>query len=141
MRVQVREEKAHANIIYNYAQERRSRVDLKAIEKPPVTLDSPLAVFEAAYNHEVHITGRINHMVKVAWEENDNATYQMLQWFVEGQIEEEANTDEMATNLRIVGDDGRGILMVDREAGARTFIAPPPPITPLRDKPNPLRFF
>jgi ferritin len=130
LRVQAREEKAHANIIYNYVQERRARVELEAIEKPPAAWDSPLAVFEAAYNHEVHITGRINHMVKVAREENDNATYQMLQWFVEEQVEEEAITDEMATNLRIVGDDGRGILMVDREAGARTFIAPTAPYYP-----------
>ena len=69
-------------------------------------------------------------MVKVAQEENDNATPQMLQWFVEEQVEEEANTDEMAFNLRIVGDDGRGILMVDREAGARTFVPPTPPHNP-----------
>ena len=130
LRVQAREEKAHANIIYNYVQERRARVELKAIEKPPATWGSPLAVFEAAYNHEVHITGRINHMVKVAREENDNAAYQMLLWFVEELVEEEAITDEMATNLRIVGDDGRGILMVDKEAGARTFIAPTAPYYP-----------
>lgn len=32
--------------------------------------------------------------------------------------------------LRIVGDDGRGILMLDRELGARTFVAPTAPYWP-----------
>ena len=48
----------------------------------------------------------------------------MLQWFVEEQVEEEANTSEVVQQLEIVGDEGRGILMVDREMGARTFVSP-----------------
>ena len=35
MRVQAREEKTHANIFYNYIQERKAKVELEAIEKPP----------------------------------------------------------------------------------------------------------
>ncbi len=130
MRVQAREENVHAMIFYNYISERRAKVELDAIAKPPQTWESPLAIFEGAFAHEQHITGRINHMVKVAREENDNATLQMLQWFVEEQVEEEANADEVATQLRIVGEDGRGILMLDRELGARTFVAPTAPYWP-----------
>lgn len=130
MRVQVREEHAHAMIFLNYIIERRSKVELEAIKKPPATWDSALAIFEAAHEHEKHITGRINHMVKVAREENDNATLQMLQWFVEEQVEEEANTDEVAQQLKIVGDDGRGILMLDRELGTRTYVTPTAPYYP-----------
>ena len=100
MRVQAREENVHAMIFYNYITERRAKVELEAIAKPPQTWESPLAIFEGAFAHEQHITGRINHMVNVAREENDNATLQMLQWFVEEQVEEEANTDEAATQLR-----------------------------------------
>jgi len=127
MRVQVQEENVHAMIFYNYITERRAKVELEAIEKPPATWEFPLAIFEAAFAHEQHITGRINHMVEVAKEENDNATLQMLKWFVKEQVEEEANTDEVATQLRIVGEDGRGILMLDRELGTRTFVSPTAP--------------
>jgi ferritin len=123
MQVQLREEEAHANIFYNYVLERQGKVELEAIEKPLTTWDSTLAIFKAAYAHEQHITGRINHMVKVAREENDNATVQMLQWFVEERVEEEANTCEVVQQLEIVGDEGRGILMLDREIGARTFVS------------------
>ena len=87
MRVQAREEHTHAMIFYNYITERRARVELEAIAKPPSTWESPLVVFEAALAYERHITGRIDHMVRVAKGEEDNATLQMLQWLVEEQVE------------------------------------------------------
>jgi len=124
MQVQAREEKVHADIFLNYILERGERVELEAIQKPPSSWESPLAVFRTAYEHEVYISGRIDHMVKVARDLNDNATYSMLQWFVEEQVEEEANTSEAVLQLEIVGDDGRGKLMIDREMGARVFNVP-----------------
>lgn len=134
MRVQAREEEVHANIFYNYITERGSRVELEAIEKPPNTWDSAHAIFQGAYEHEQLITSKINHLVAVARELNDNASYNMLQWFVEEQVEEEANTSEGARQLEIVGDDGRGVLMIDREMGARVFI--PPTTAPYYPRPG-----
>jgi ferritin len=127
MWIQAHEEQTHATIFYNYIIERRRKVELEAVGKPPVTWASPLAIFEAAHEHEVHITGRINYLLGLAREENDNATYNMLQWFVQEQIEEEANTDEVSQQLKIVGNDGRGILMLDRELAARAFVPPTNP--------------
>ncbi len=124
MQVQVREEKIHADIFLNYILERGDRVELDAIQKPPSKWTSPHAIFKEALAHEVHITGRINHMVKVARELNDNATLNMLQWFIEEQVEEEANVGEAVQQLEIVGDDGRGKLMIDREMGSRVFSVP-----------------
>ena len=51
MRVQAREENAHANIFHNYILERGARVELEAIQKPPSTWDSPLAIFEDTLEH------------------------------------------------------------------------------------------
>lgn len=42
-----------------------------------------MEVFRGAYALEQDVTSRINHMVKAAKELNDNAAYNMLQWFVE----------------------------------------------------------
>lgn len=124
MQVQAREEKIHADIFLNYILERGERVELAAIQKPPSSWENPLTVFKTAYEHEVYISGRIDHMVKVARELNDNATYNMLQWFVEEQVEEEANVGEAVQQLEIIGEDGRGKLMIDREMGARVFSVP-----------------
>ncbi|MBT7912444.1 ferritin [Candidatus Bathyarchaeota archaeon] len=124
MHVQAREEKIHADIFLNYILERGDRAELLAIEKPPSSWLSPLEIFRTAYAHEQHITGRINHIVKVARDLNDNATLNMLQWFVEEQVEEEANASEAVQQLEIMGDDGRGKLMIDREMGTRVFAVP-----------------
>ena len=124
MRVQAREEKIHADIFYNYIMERGGHVKLEAIDAPPDNWENPLELFNAAFAHEEHITGRINHMVDVSMEVRDHATYQMLQWFVEEQVEEEANVGEAVQQLSIVGSEGRGLLMVDREMSARVFIVP-----------------
>ena len=40
-------------------------------------------------------------------------------------MEEEANTSEAVQQLEIVKGDGRGVLMLDREMGARVFAVPP----------------
>ena len=121
MRVQWQEELTHAMKIYDYVVERGGRVKLYAIDEPPSEWDSPLAAFEAAYNHEVRVTGMINELVELAMSEKDYATYNMLQWFVAEQVEEEASTSEIVDKLRLIGDDGRGLLMIDRELGTRQF--------------------
>ena len=46
----------------------------------------------------------------------------MLQWFVAEQVEEEANADEIVQQLKLIGKDGRGLLMLDRELGQRQFV-------------------
>lgn len=124
MWIQAHEEQSHATIFYNFIVEKRRKVELEAIEKPPVTWESPLTIFQAAYEHEVHITGRINYLMELARMENDNATVKMLDWFAQEQVEEEANTDEAAQNLKLVGSDGRGLLMLDREMAVRIFAVP-----------------
>lgn len=78
-----------------------------------------MEVFEAAYGHEQHITKRINHMMDVAEELKDRATISMLQWFIDEQVEEEANTDESVQMLKRIGKDDHGLFMVDRELAKR----------------------
>lgn len=124
MRVQAREEKIHADIFYNFIMERGGHVKLEAIQAPPNQWDSPLAIFKAALEHEEHITGRINHMVGVAMDVKDFATHQTLQWFVEEQVEEEANVSEALQQLSIAGDQANAVLMIDREMGTRVYSVP-----------------
>jgi ferritin len=92
------------------------------IVQPPTEWDSPLSLFKEVYKHEVKVTGLINNLVKLATDEKDYATYNMLQWFVAEQVEEEANADEIVQQLKLIGKDGRGLLMLDRELGQRQFV-------------------
>ena len=46
----------------------------------------------------------------------------MLQWFVDEQIEEEANTDDIINQLKLIGNDGQAIYLLDKELGSRVFV-------------------
>jgi ferritin len=126
MRVQTQEENAHGLMIFDYVAERGGKIKLGPIEQPPTEWDSPRAVFEAVYKHEQKVTGLINDLVDLAIEEKDHATNNFLQWFVKEQVEEEANADALLQKLKRIGDDGRGLLMLDQELAQRVF---KPPVT------------
>jgi len=119
MRAQSQEELEHALKFFDYVNERGGRVELEAIEKPTVAWESPLAVFEATYEHEQMVTALINNLYKVALEENDYASQVMLHWFIDEQVEEEASVSQIVDSLERVGDKGQGLLMLDRALGAR----------------------
>jgi ferritin len=126
MRVQVQEENFHAMKFYDYICERGGRVRLTAIETPQYEWKSPAEAFEAAYKHEQYITGRINELVNLALQEKDYASHALLQWFVTEQVEEEANTSQISGELKLIADDKRALLMIDRELATRVFVPPAP---------------
>ncbi|MHA1364055.1 MAG: ferritin, partial [Candidatus Freyarchaeota archaeon] len=59
-----------------------------------------------------------------AIEEKDHATNNFLQWFVREQVEEEASASAILEKLKLIGDDGRGLLMLDQELAKRVFTPP-----------------
>jgi len=124
MRVQTQEEITHAMKIYEFIDERGGRITLKAIDGPEAKWDSPLAVFEAVYEHERKVTGLINNLVDLAIEEKDHATNSFLQWFVNEQVEEEASADKLVQQLKMMDKAPGGMFMLDRELGQRVFTPP-----------------
>ncbi len=119
MKVQAREENAHAMKFFESVNERRGRVVLKAIKEPGKEWKSPLAAFEAALEHEQYITGRINDLVNLATAEKDHATAGLLQWFVKEQVEEEASADRMVQMLKMAANAPGALLMLDHQMGER----------------------
>lgn len=124
MRVQVQEETVHAMKFYDFLNERGGRVVLEAIEGPPKEWKSPLAAFEAAYEHEQYITGRINKLVDLAIAEKDHAANAFLQWFVNEQVEEETSVEAVVRNFKMAEKAPGAMFMIDRELGQRTFTPP-----------------
>lgn len=126
--IQVQEEMSHAQKIYNYVIEQNQKVVLDEIKKPPADFKSPMDMFQRTLEHEQYVTKSINELVALAKEEKDYATEIFLQWFVTEQIEEEGNDNEIIDKLRYIGDNGNGLLMLDKELGVRTFVAPAAPV-------------
>ncbi len=124
MRAQTLEELTHAEKIFTYINERGGRAIMKAIPKPQSEWDTPHAAFEAAFQHELMISGRINKLVDLALKESDHATNNFLQWFVAEQVEEEAAVEAVVHKLKLIEDTRGGLFMLDKELGARVFATP-----------------
>lgn len=125
MDAQGKEERFHAMKFYNYLIERGARVKLKAIAEPTFDFENPIKAFKMALEHEQFITKSINDLMDIAISENDHATRSFLQWYVDEQVEEEASVDKIVNMLKLVGDNGHGIMMIDRELGQRVYTPQP----------------
>jgi ferritin len=119
MRVQSGEETAHGMRIFDFINDRGGRVALAAIEVPQAKWKSPLEAFEDAYKHEQKITGMINELMTLVAVEKDGAGHDFLEWFCREQVEEEAQVQLIVAQLKLVGDGGVGLYLVDQELGKR----------------------
>ena len=122
MYVQCQEELTHANKFFNYVVERGGKVGLKAIDQMPTDFNGVIDVMEKTLVHEQLVTNLINNLVDVAIEVRDHATQSFLKWFVDEQVEEEANVKEILDTLKLINGQGNGIFMLDREMRQRVFV-------------------
>lgn len=125
MRIQAKEEDFHAMKFFDYLVARDGRVKLLDIEAPPFEWKGPLDVFEYTYTHETKVTGLINNLMKLAVEENDYAAINVLQWYVDEQVEEEESSKAIVDKIKIVGETGPGLYLLDQELAQRVFNPPP----------------
>lgn len=119
LRIQWDEEVVHAMKFYDFLLHRDATVQLEALGRPEVSVDTPLQAFEAVLEHEKYITDRISKLYDLAAKENDYPLQSLLQWFVDEQVEEEENARAAIDALRLVGDSGPGLFLFDREMGSR----------------------
>jgi ferritin len=119
MTAQSNEELEHAMKFYEYIYDRGGRVVFEALEQPPVDFEGPVDVFEKTLAHEQYITGRIHKLYAQAVGEGDYASQGILQWFVDEQVEEEKTAGDILETLKMIGDKGHALYMMDRQMGAR----------------------
>ena len=117
--VQFKEEQAHALKFSNYLQEQGAKVTLAAIDKPATTWADVVAMYKDAQAHEQKVTAWINELVDVAVSEKDYATQNTLKWFVDEQVEEEANLVDVLWTLDMCGGSKGALYMADKKLGKR----------------------
>ena len=122
MYVQYQEELTHAIKFFNYVIERGGKVQIKPIAEVQTVWQSPLDVMVDTLGHEQKVTERINHLADSAIAEKDHATQSMLRWFIDEQVEEEANVKAIVDTLKLVKDNGYAIYALDKELTARVFV-------------------
>jgi ferritin len=61
----------------------------------------------------------INRLVDLAKKENDHASFEMLQWIVKEQVEEEEHALDILNQIKIVGDVPGHLFWLDHQLGKR----------------------
>ncbi len=124
LRRQWEEELIHGLKLYDFLLQRDAEVDLHALDKPEVdSAQSTLEIFTHVLQHEQYITARIHELYALSLEEKDYASRTLLQWFVDEQVEEEDSAREIMENLRLVGEEGAALFLLDRELSQRPEIS------------------
>jgi len=119
MKKQFEEEQHHASKFQQYVADRDAEVVFSTLKAPVKSWKKPLDVFKAALKHEQFVTKSIHDLLALARKEKDYATEQLLQWYVEEQVEEEANAQEAVDKLTLAGSNPDALLRLDREFGKR----------------------
>ena len=117
LRVHAAEELTHMQRLFDYVLETGALAVLGSIEAPPIKYASIKDIFWQAFEHEQTITAAINQLAHIAFTTQDYATFNFLQWYIEEQREEEALFNSILDKFKLIGTDGNGLFLIDREIG------------------------
>jgi ferritin len=119
MKVQADEELAHAQKIIHHLLDRDHMPMLPPIDAPAMEYENVRTLFERVLAAEQTVTASIDQVYRVAEAEDDQPARLLLTWFVTEQVEEEAAARAVLGRIRLAGDTGPGLLMIDQELGRR----------------------
>jgi ferritin len=119
MRVQAQEELLHALKFFDHILERGGSPKLDMVKGPEAVWKSTVEVCGAVLKHEQFISKNINTLADLALSEKDHASMTLLQWFVNEQVEEEANATLLLERAKMIKDSTGALLMLDRQLAQR----------------------
>ena len=125
MRQQSSDELTHAQRIIDHLLERDQQPVLPAIPAPPKAWKSIETLCLHLLKNEQEVTASINELYAAAEKAKDRPAVVMLQWFVSEQMEEEAAARAVLGRIRLAGNTGVGLLMVDQELASGTVPGAP----------------
>lgn len=119
LKIQSKEEWGHAMKLYDFIVQRGGGVQLQAIPKPPADFGSVHPMMKKVLEHEQKVSALLNKLYEEAGRLKDHATTVMLQWFINEQVEEEAQVQDILTQLKYISDKSSAIFFLDRHLGKR----------------------
>jgi ferritin len=118
MKKQAAEEMAHAHRIIHHLLDRDVTPRLPAIDAPSMDYASVKQVFEKVLAAEQAVTRSIHAVHVLATSEDDQPARILLEWFITEQVEEESMARAILGRIRLAGETGPGLLLVDQELGS-----------------------
>jgi bacterioferritin B len=107
---QSEEERAHAMKFVQFLLETGAKPIIPNLPEMKNEFSSATEAVQYALDQEIKVTNQINNIMRIATEENDFASQNFLQWFVEEQVEE---VDSMTSLLQTIKHAGSALLLVE----------------------------
>lgn len=109
------EERFHMLKLFHYIIDMDGNAKSPSVDLPREDYNSIQDVFNLFLAMEQKVTRCIDDLIKIATEEEDNATHQFLQWYVNEQREEEAVAKSILAKIELIGDGPQTLYFIDKE--------------------------
>lgn len=107
---QSEEEREHALRIVKYIIDAGGEVEIPSIPAPKSNFSSAVEAVQLALDWENEVTTQINKLMALAIKENDFITQNMLNWFLNEQLEEVSSMEGL---LKLVQKSGANLVYVE----------------------------
>ena len=107
---QAEEEREHAMKFVHFMLEAGAKPIIPGLPDMRNEFENASDAVQFALDQEIKVTNQINNIMSIAVAENDFASQNFLQWFVEEQVEE---VDSMSTLLQTIEHAGSALLLVE----------------------------
>ena len=111
---QAEEERTHMLRIVRYMAERGKQPTLPFLSEKVADYKDLPDLFKMAYQQEKEVTQAINNLCNHALAYKDFATFEMLQWFVREQREEEATAQHVMELSFLLSKTGADLVQLDQ---------------------------
>ena len=108
------DERNHMLEIYKYLNTYGGSAHINPLKDSSVKLKNLLDVFNYVFELEHDVTIAINKLAKLAYEENDFATFKFLEAFVLEQQQSEKDVNELIANITRVGYDEKNLYYLNK---------------------------
>ena len=117
---QADEEMEHMKKIFHYINDAGGKAIVPSIDQPPKDFNSYKDIIEKSLENERTVTESIHDIVEACLKEKDYTTFNLMQWYVDEQLEEENQFNTIIDKLTMLGDGKEGLYLLDQELGERS---------------------
>lgn len=118
-KIQAKEELGHAMRIYDFIYDAGGKVVLSEVPQPKTSWSTVGEAIEDFYTAEVENTKRFYELMDVAREEGNKAVESFLKWFIDEQVEEVSNANDLLIKIRMIGEHKPSLLILDAKLAER----------------------
>ncbi len=106
-------EQEHAEKFRNYLNDRNVEIDLLQVPAVEIDFNSIVEIGKKYIFQEQLTTEKIINIAKIAFEEGDLMTFNVIQWFINEQIEEENIAQTFLDKANMIGEDKLALVLWD----------------------------